>query len=157
MKSLYCLLVQLEGVGTNRLHAWTDRGSAVVELVRPNVARVTSVGHVSKDLIPDCLAHLERTFESGLSIAIVNDARDLVSYQTGVRMWMTRWTINHRRRIHGIVFYTTSPTVKMGVTVANLALAPSNFQLSIVEHEHELNTAYREILRWADTQLSGMC
>ena len=127
-----------------------ERGRASVEFLRPNVGRLTFAGHVTADLAAPALEALSAVFAAGQKAWVLNDFSELVSYESTVRLLCTKWVARNHQHIEESLLYARSPTVRMGVTIANLALRPQGRQVHLFTDEVDFRAAAGRVLRSAD-------
>jgi hypothetical protein len=80
-------------------------------------------GNVTADLVPRQIALLDQ-FRAAAPVATdyYYDLWDLQSYASALRVDLTSWHLKNRLVLRGLHTTTQSRVVKMGVTVANVAL-----------------------------------
>jgi hypothetical protein len=85
-------------------------------------------GHVAADLVPPQLALLRRV-RTGSPMDYFYDLWELAGYDSALRVELTNWHLRDRENLRSLHTVTRSKIVKMGVTVANVALGV------IVQHD----------------------
>jgi hypothetical protein len=91
---------------------------------RTGAVRILVVGHGHAEFAPPALKRFDLTMRSLGKLAVLADFWDMPTYDSGLRVELTKWgTTPERRGKFEIHVLSRSKLVTMGVTVASLALA----------------------------------
>jgi hypothetical protein len=100
---------------------FVGKSGTVVITAKSDIVVLRMHGHVSEDLVPGQLALLNRV-RTGAPMDFFYDLWELTSYDSPLRVELTNWHLRDRRNLRSLHTVTQSKIVKMGVTVANVAL-----------------------------------
>lgn len=97
-----------------------EQGSVSLTAPAPGVLVARFDGKVSSDLVPGILAYLEQLPPGPTDFFY--DAWDMQAYDSLLRTELTSWHLRRRADTRSLHTVTRSKIVRMGISVANLAL-----------------------------------
>ena len=89
---------------------------------QPFVVIVRGKGHAAAHHAHRVIVWRERALASKRPIVLFDDLEEMHSYESEVRLRLTRWIAINRSRIEAVHILMRSKIASMGVTLANLAL-----------------------------------
>ncbi len=105
-------------------------GKVVVAAPSPGIVVLRMSGNVTKDLVPPMVALVDKTFAAHpIATTYFYDLWGMTAYASEVRVDLTRWHLERRDKMKALHAVARSRLVRMGVSVANVALG------NIVQHD----------------------
>jgi hypothetical protein len=89
---------------------------------RKGIVSLTVVGHGHAELVTPCVRRWNEALRTSERLTLLIDFWDMPGYESFFRVGLTEWGLEHRARLEPIHLLARSPLVRMGVSVANLAL-----------------------------------
>jgi hypothetical protein len=93
-----------------------------IDWSRKGIIVLTLVGHGNGEFAAPCLRRLNEALRASERLKLAIDCWEAPGYDTALRIALTEWMVEHRSRIEQIHVLARAPMVRMGVSVANLAL-----------------------------------
>jgi hypothetical protein len=102
---------------------WQLRASSMrLDWSRAGIVELTLSGHGYAEFVAPSLRRWNETLLTCERLTLLVDFWDMPGNESQLRLGMTDWVLEHRTRLEPIHLLTRSPLVRMGVTVANIAL-----------------------------------
>lgn len=112
----------VESLPSRPLGRWSSvHGVAEVASIGPNVVLVTMSGYVEVGIGQPLGKTLHRALAENGNSTVFFDLEDMTQYDPEVRVACTDAVLAHDRKVQ-VVTWATSALVRMGVSVANIAL-----------------------------------
>jgi hypothetical protein len=89
---------------------------------RKGIVMLTLVGHGYAEFGALCIRHWNEALRRSDRLTLLVDFWDAPGYDSPLRVALTEWTVEHRSQLDTIHVLARSPIVRMGISVANLAL-----------------------------------
>jgi hypothetical protein len=105
------------------------RGAIVVTAPARSVILLTMSGHASAELMPGALSMLEELGGAREPTDYFYDLWSMATYDSAVRVDFTAFHLRHRPLLRSLHACSQSRVVRMGVSVANIALR-------VIQHHH---------------------
>jgi hypothetical protein len=96
-------------------------GSVIITAPAKSIVVLQMAGNVGADCVPGQLVLLRR-INTGEPTDFFYDLWDMITYDSDLRVELTNFHLSHRSGLRSLHTITQSKLVKMGVTVANVAL-----------------------------------
>jgi len=119
-------------------------GTVVVTSPMDGVVVLRMSGNVTKEVVPSVVALVGKMFAANpIPTTYFYDLWDMSAYDSALRVELTNWHLAHRDTLKALHAVARSRIVRMGVTVANLALGKitshdnrSTFEAALRKLEH---------------------